>query len=349
MSEPTVCVMIASPLEPEHVATIRRTLPSHVELLYEPTLLPPTRYTGDHGGPPTFRRTPEQEQRWQEMAASADIAFDFPYTDRPPHTCAPNLKWVQTTSAGVGQLAARLAITPGQIIITTASGVHARPLAEFVFMVLLMAVKDHQRLAAGQRAHHWERFCADELSGKTLAIIGPGKIGQEVARIGRCFDMRPVALGRERRPERAAQTGVDRLFTRDELPEMLSMADALVICAPHTPETENIMDRAAFDALKPGVILVNIGRGQLVDEEAMLEKLRDGTIRLAGLDVFRTEPLPADSPFWDLPNIIINPHSASTSIHENGRIIEIFVHNLACFLDGRFDAMRNVLDVERMY
>lgn len=349
MSEPTVCMMIASPLEPEHVATIRRALPSHVELLYEPALLPPTRYIGDHVGPPTFRRTPEQEQRWQEMAASADIAFDFPYTDRPPHTCVPNLKWVQTTSAGVGQLAARLEIKPGQMIVTTASGVHARPLAEFVFMVLLMAVKAYTRLATEQQARHWERFCADELSGKTLTIIGPGKIGQEVARIGRCFGMRPVALGRDSRPGRATQIGVDRLFTRDELLKMLSMADALVICAPHTPETENIMDRAAFDALKPGVILVNIGRGQLVDEEAMLVKLRDGTIRLAGLDVFRTEPLPANSPFWDLPNVIVNPHSASTSVHENGRIVEVFIHNLACFLDGRFDEMRNVLDIERMY
>jgi phosphoglycerate dehydrogenase-like enzyme len=109
------------------------------------------------------------------------------------------------------------------------------------------------------------------------------------------------------------------------------------------------MDRAAFDALKPGVILVNIGRGQLIDEDAMLDKLRDGTIRFAGLDVFRTEPLPAESPFWSLPNVLINPHSASTSIHENARIVEIFVHNLHCFLDGRPGDMRNVLDIARMY
>jgi phosphoglycerate dehydrogenase-like enzyme len=130
---------------------------------------------------------------------------------------------------------------------------------------------------------------------------------------------------------------------------MLGEADALVLCAPHTPETENIMDRAAFDALKPEVILVNIGRGQLIDEAAMLDRLRDGTIRFAGLDVFRTEPLPVDSPFWDLPNVLINPHSASTSIHENARIVEIFVHNLQCFLDGRPNEMRNILDITRMY
>ena len=341
--------MIASPLEPEHIETIRQRLPSGVTVIHEPSLYPPMRYVADHHGPPAFRRTPEQERDWQELAASADIAFDFPYLNRHPRTYAPQLKWVQTTSAGVGQLAPRLGLSPGDLIVTTASGIHARPLAEFVFLVLLSAVKDQRRLVAEQREHHWERFCADELSGKTMAIIGPGKIGQEVARIGRCFDMVPVGLGRDNRPERAAELGMERLFTRDQLIDMVQLADVLIICAPHTLETENMMDRAAFEALKPCVILVNIGRGQLVDEDAMLDKLRDGTIQLAGLDVFREEPLPADSPFWDLPNVMISPHSASTSTRENGRIVDLFTYNLSCFAEGRVDQMRNVLDIERMY
>lgn len=346
---PSLKVMIASPLEAEHVEVIKQNLPQDADLLYEPSLFPPTRYVADHHGPTDFQRTPEQERRWQEMAASADIAFDFPYSDRHPREYAPHLKWIQTTSSGVGQAATRLGIAPRDLLITTASGVHARPLTEFVFLVLLMAVKSAAHIESEQRAHHWERFCADELSGKTLAIIGPGRVGQEVARIGRSFDMHPVALARDSRPERAAEIGVDRLYGRDELHDMLGHADALVICAPHTPDTENIMDRFAFNALKPGVILVNIARGQLIDEDAMLEKLRDGTIKFAGLDVFRTEPLPTDSPFWDLPNVIVSPHSASTSTRENGRIVEIFIHNLRCFLDGRLDEMRNVLDIERMY
>jgi phosphoglycerate dehydrogenase-like enzyme len=130
---------------------------------------------------------------------------------------------------------------------------------------------------------------------------------------------------------------------------MLGSAVAVVLCAPHTPETEYFLDRAAFDALRPGVVFVNIGRGQLIDEAALLDKLRDGTIRFAGLDVFRTEPLPPDSPFWDLPNVLINPHSASTSDRENRRIADIFIHNLHCFVEGRINEMQNVLDVERMY
>lgn len=348
MSVDRTRVMIASPLEPEHVETIRRVDP-RVDVLYEPDLLPQIRYIADHDGDPTFQRSPEQDRRWREIAARADIAFDFPCWDQPPRDYAPNLRWVQTTSAGVGQLVTRLGIGPDELLVTTASGVHARPLAEFAMMVMLMAVKNHAEMARQQRERGWDRFCGDELAGKTLAIIGPGRIGQEVARLARSFDMRPVALARDARPGRHAELGVDRVYGRDELHAMLGEADALVLCAPHTPETENIMDAAAFAALKPGVILVNIGRGQLVDEDAMLAKLRDGTIRFAGLDVFLNEPLPVDSPFRDLPNVLISPHSASTSIRENDRIVGIFTHNLRCFLDGHLGDMRNVLDIARMY
>lgn len=342
-------VMIASPLEAEHVARIRREMPVGVELIYEPTLLPPTLYTGDHDGPDDFQRTPEDERRWWELIATADALYDFPARDRHPHTYAPQLKWVQTTSAGVGQRVARAGIQPGELIVTTASGVHARPLAEFVFLTLLVAVKQQDRLAGDQRAHHWERFCSDELTGKTLAIIGPGRIGREVARIARVFDMTPVALARDNRPERAAELGVDRLYAREELRDVLAIADAVVLAAPHTPETENLFDRAAFAALKRGTIFVNIGRGSLVDEDALLDALQDGTIRFAGLDVFRTEPLSTDSPFWELPNVLVSPHSASTTTFENERIVEIFLHNLRCFAEGRPAEMRNVLDIARMY
>lgn len=342
-------VMIASPLESEHVETIRKHMPSNSELIYEPDLYPPTRYVADHHGPSDFSRSPEQERRWRELVAGADVLFDFPYSGRHPHSYAPNLKWIQTTSAGVGQAVHNMGIKPGDLLITTASGVHARPLTEFVFLTLLMAVKEFPRLQKEQQSHRWERFCSDELSGKTLAIIGAGRIGREIARVGRVFDMIPVALTRDARPERASELGVERLYSRDELHDLLRVADALVLCAPHTPETENLLGPAEFAALKPGAIFINIARGALVDEQALLDALRDGTIQFAAFDVFRTEPLPAESPFWDLPNVLIDPHSAGTSSRENGRITEIFVHNLSCFAEGRIDAMRNVLDIERMY
>lgn len=342
-------VMIATPLETEHVERIRREAPAGVEVIYEPELLPPTRYTADHNGVDGFGHTPAQARRWAELLASADILFDFPPGGRHPREASPNAGWIQTTSAGVGRAAATMGIRPGELIITTASGIHARPLTEFVFMVLLMVVKEYDRLRDDQAARRWVRFCSDELSGKTIAIVGPGRIGREVARVARCFDMIPIATARDCRPERAAELGVERLYSRDDLHEMLGAADAVVLSAPHTPETENIMDRAAFDALQPGVVFINIGRGPLVDEAALLEKLRDGTIRFAGLDVFRTEPLPPDAPFWGLPNVLINPHSASTSDRENGRIVDIFLYNLHCYVSGRSGEMRNVLDIERMY
>jgi phosphoglycerate dehydrogenase-like enzyme len=106
---------------------------------------------------------------------------------------------------------------------------------------------------------------------------------------------------------------------------------------------------AEFAVLKKGAIFINIARGQLIDEQALLDALQDGTVSFAGLDVFRTEPLPPDSPFWDMPNVLVNPHSASTSHWENGRITDIFIHNLTCFAEGRISDMRNVLDIERMY
>jgi phosphoglycerate dehydrogenase-like enzyme len=118
---------------------------------------------------------------------------------------------------------------------------------------------------------------------------------------------------------------------------------------PHTPETEGMIGAAEIAAMKPGVVLVNIARGAVIDEGAMLDALRSGQIAFAGLDVFREEPLPPDSPFWDLPNVIVNPHSASTATSENGKITEIFVRNLRCYLDGEFAKMTPVLDKARLY
>lgn len=347
-----VNVFITSPLEVEHVDRIRSVAPDRVDVVYAPDLYPPTRYVADHHGPTDFRRSANDERRWRDLLQKAEVLWDFPGIDRDGpgiQELAPRLRWVQTTSAGVGPLVARLGLTDSDVTVTTASGVHARPLAEFVFMALLTHVKELPRLQSDQRAHRWERFCSDELDGKTLAVVGPGKIGRQVAALGRAFGMRVLGLGRSGGVARARELGFDELHTRSGLVAMLAQADAIVLCTPHTPETEGMFDRAAFQAMKPGVMFVNISRGQVVDEAALLDALRDGTVAFAALDVFRTEPLPADSPFWDLPNVLINPHSASTAYSENGKIAEIFCHNLRCYLDGRVGEMRNVLDKQRLY
>ena len=345
-------IFITSPLESEHVERLRAVDPERVKVIYEPDLYPPTRYIGDHNGVAGFTLNEEQQARWDANLKRADIFFDFPGGSLQGEMmldAAPNLKWVQTTSAGVGQMIVRMGLQDSDLIVTTASGVHAGPLAEYVFMVLLNQVKDMNLIRQGREDRSWIRYCTDELDGKTMAIVGAGKIGRRVAGIARAFGMRTLATARTVTPGRAAELGVDALYGPDQLHEMLGQADAVVLCVPHTPDTEDMIDASAIAAMKDGVMLVNIARGQVVDEDALLAALQSQKIGFAALDVFRSEPLPPDSPFWDLPNVLISPHSASTGYGENGRITDIFCHNLRCYLDGRLDDMRNVLDKELMY
>jgi phosphoglycerate dehydrogenase-like enzyme len=335
-------VLIASPLEPEHIARIRAVDP-RIELLHDAELLPTPRYVSDHTGPATTR-TPEQEARFVAMLGRAEVAFDFDRAHlRDLAAVAPRLRWVQSTSAGIGQMVRRVGLDKTDIVLTTASGVHARPLADFCLMAMLMFAKDYPRMERDKRAKRWERYCGEELTGKTLAIIGLGRIGQEVARHGRRMDMRVVGMRRSD----AVVDGIDKLYTRDELRAMLAATDFLVLAAPHTPETEGIVGASEIAALKRGAVVINIGRGQLIDEAALIRALQDGHLAGAALDVFEKEPPPPDSPLWDMPNVIISPHSASTVTQENARITELFCDNLRRYLSGR--PLRNVLDAERLY
>jgi phosphoglycerate dehydrogenase-like enzyme len=312
--------------------------------------MPPTRYQGDHNGPGDWPGFESRRNEWHSLLKRADILWDFPtHEDLGVLELSPNLRWVQTSSAGVGQYVKRLGLQDSDLIVTTASGVHGEALTEFVFAALLYHAKWIGQLKTWQQQHHWERYCSGELSGQTLAIIGTGRIGRETARIGRAFGMTVWGMAATYDPARASSLGVDRLFARHELREMLAGADAVVLCTPHTAETEDMIGAEEVASFKPGVVLVNIARGLVIDENAMIAALRDGRIALAALDVFRTEPLPTDSPLWDLPNVIVNPHSASTAPSENGKITDIFIRNLRAFLDGRYDEMSPVLDKHRLY
>jgi phosphoglycerate dehydrogenase-like enzyme len=345
-----VTVMIASPLESEHATAIATAFPDRVELIYRPELMPPMRYVADHNGDPAWRRTPAQQREWHALLARAEVLWDFAAKENQgPLALSPNLRWVQTTSAGVGQYVKSLGLQGSDIIVTTASGIHARPLAEFVFAALLFHTKRLAHLQAEQRAHRWERYCARELTGQIMAIVGPGRIGREIARIARCFGMAVWAMPRHHDPARAGTLGADRLFAHDDLREMLTGADCVVLCVPHTPETEGMIGRAELEMLKPDAILVNIARGVVIDEDALIDTLREGRIGLAALDVFRTEPLPADSPLWDMPNVLINPHSASTADSENAKLTKRFITNLGHYLSGDYDQMAPILDKERLY
>jgi phosphoglycerate dehydrogenase-like enzyme len=343
-------IMITSPLESEYVERIVAAEPERVEVIYRPDLMPPVRYQGDHNGPSDWPGFETRREEWRSLLKRADILWDFPtHEDIGVFELSPKVRWVQTSSAGVGQYVKRLGLQDSDLIVTTASGVHGEPLAEFVFAALLYHVKWFAQLKAWQERHQWERYCSGELTGKTLAVIGTGRIGREIARIGHAFGMTIWGMAATYDPTRAASLGVDRLFARDELKDMLAGADAVVLSTPHTADTEDMIGAEEIAAMKPGIVLVNIARGLVIDENAMIAALRDGRIAFAALDVFRTEPLPTDSPLWDLPNVLINPHSASTAPSENGKITDLFIRNLRHFLDGRYDEMSPVLDKHRLY
>src|SRR5438445_9577507 len=194
MPEPLV-VLIAAPFEPEHVERIRAVDP-RIELLHDPALLPRPRYVSDHAGAPTTR-TPKQEARFLEMLGRAEVLFDFPsghVRDLP--AVAPRLRWLQSTSAGIGQMVKRVGLDQTAITFTTASGVHARPLADFCLMAMLMFAKNYVWMERDKRARRWERYCGEELTGKTLAVVGLGRVGQAVAQHGKQMQMRVVGMKR---------------------------------------------------------------------------------------------------------------------------------------------------------
>jgi len=339
-----VTVLIASYLEPEHAQRMAGV--PGARIVYEPDLLPAPRYTADHHGAP-LRRADGEERRWRDLLAQAEVTFDFDYTNLDRLTeFAPRLRWVQATSAGIGPLLVRTGLIHSPITFTTASGIHAVPLAEFVLMAMLWFAKGGPRMIQDQAAHHWERTCARELRGATVGLIGLGGVGAEVARACRAVGLRVVATKRTPAGPGANEV-VDRLVPPSQISALLRLADVLVLAVPQTPQTAGLIGRAELELLPPGAILINIARGAVVDERAMIDALRSGRLAGAALDVFAEEPLPESSPLWDMPNVLISPHSASTVDTENAKLTELFCDNLERYLRGA--QLRNVFDRARLY
>jgi phosphoglycerate dehydrogenase-like enzyme len=342
-----VQVLIASPLEAELAARIQAADP-RAEVVFAPELLPPARYPADHRGDPGFRLDAAGEARWRELLGRAEVLFGIPGDSAEALAEVvnglPELRWVHATSAGAGEQVRRAGLAPEaleRVAVTTSSGVHAVPLAEFAILGLLAVAKDLPRLVADQRAKAWPEIREPfrELHGQTLFLVGLGEIGREVARLGKAMGMRTVGFRRSKGPP---PEFVDEVHGPDRLAELAGRADAMVVSLPLTEQTAGLVDRATIDRLPPGCIFVNIGRGGVVDEPALIDALRDRRIAGAALDVFATEPLPADSPLWTLPNVLVTPHSAALSARENERIVELFCDNLRRYLDGR--PLRNVVE-----
>lgn len=346
-------VFVSTYFEPEEIARLQNEVAGRgLNLIYHGDWLPKATFPAQHDH--NLKLTAEQEKIWIADLAQTDIMLDFELLTIErwlPEKLVPRLGWLQTTSAGVGQIIARAGLQNSELIVTTASGLHAGPLAEYAMLGLLMWSKEFSMTHRQQSEKIWRKYATDELPGKTLAIIGPGKIGREIARLAKAFGMYVLAAPSRLEGRSPDDYNADELFATDKaaLQAALSRSDALVLAMPHTPATERMIGPDEFAALRPGGYFINVARGKVVEEGALLAALQSGHLAGAALDVFETEPLPDDSPLWAMPNVYLTPHSASTVYRENERVIDLFLHNLDLFLAGRSSEMQNILDKSRMY
>ncbi len=261
----------------------------------------------------------------------------------------PRLAWVHSATAGVERLltveAAGRALT-----ITNARGVFSEPIAEYTMMMILAVVRRLPELLELQRERTWQPLPARELRQVTIGIVGFGSIGRAVARGAIAFGARVIATRRD--PGRVdvgdpVPEGIHRILSHEQLPELLAESDFVVLALPLTPDTDRLMDARRLSQMKRGAWLINVARGRLVDQSALLRALRVGQLGGAVLDTLWEEPLPANSPLWDVPGLIITPHTSWSSGRVLDRSIELFCENLARYRQGR--PLLNVVDPEAGY
>ena len=260
------------------------------------------------------------------------------------------LRWVHAPAAGIAHLLYPEFVA-SSIILTNSRGVSARTIAEHV-MGLTLALARQLHVAARRQADHvWafneisENGRSVTLFGRHMGIVGLGSIGREVALLASAFGMH--VAGTRRRKDQPLPAGVERVLAPGQLCELLGWSDVVVLATPLTAGTERLIDAAAIDAMKPHAMLVNVGRGKLIDDPHLIDALRAGRIGGAALDVFAPEPLPADSPYWDLPNVIVTPHISSAAEDYWPPVVGLFADNLRRFERG--EALVNVVDKEAGY
>jgi phosphoglycerate dehydrogenase-like enzyme len=253
---------------------------------------------------------------------------------------SPGLRWISVGGSGTDHLGGW---DPARLTVTNAAGVAAEVMAEYVVGGLLHFTLGLDAFGRDQRRQAWKPGTVAPLQGRRLAILGLGKSGQAVARLAKAVGLAVTGI----RAHPAATPNVDRVAPMSELHAVLAAADCVAVCLPLSAATRGLLDAAAFAALKPGAILVDISRGGVVQQAALVEALRTGILRGAMLDVFETEPLPADNPLWTLENVIVTPHSSSVYVGWETRAMEMFCDNLDRWQRGV--ALENVVDPARGY
>lgn len=350
MSDNRLKVFVCTPLTDEHAALIT-SLEPRIDLVLEQELLPPMRWAGDHEGDPAFVRTPEQQARFEQLCDEAEALYGIP--DTKPAQLArtvranPALRWVHTMAAGGGSQVKASGLSLDEMApveFTTSAGAHADTLAEFAVFGVFAGAKDLPRLQQLQRDKVWAtRWAMKQISQMTVLVVGMGNIGRRTAEKFAALGARVIGVNRSVREV----PGVEHVFPSSDLATVVSQADAIVNTLPQALDTDKLISREVFANVKPGTIFASTGRGTCVDEEALIEALQDGRVGFAALDVFAVEPLPADSPLWELPNVVVSPHTGALNPEEDRLIAEMFAANATRLLDGQ--PLINAIDRVNFY
>jgi phosphoglycerate dehydrogenase-like enzyme len=251
---------------------------------------------------------------------------------------APRLKWIQSLATGVDHFLRCPSLKPG-VLITSGRGIHGPPMREQVIYMMMGVSRDVVRAVGDQKAHFWERRLWSTLHGKTAVIAGTGIVGSAIGEALRALGMHVIGVSRTPRRE----AGFNEMIATDKLADAAARADYLINMLPASADNLDIFDAKIFAAMKPSAYYISAGRGQTVDEDALLAVLRERKIAGAALEVFKTEPLPPDSLFWDLPNVFILPHIGGYVVEYEDFVMPLVIDNMRKFLAGRASEMQNIV------
>ncbi|MFC7431066.1 MULTISPECIES: D-2-hydroxyacid dehydrogenase [unclassified Agrococcus] len=335
---------------PEALCERLEALEPRIEVVRDVEAVPPAASIGEWARPARPERSEAQRAAWRATLAGCDALFGVPGSPAELASvlaASGSVRWVHTMAAGGGsqvKAAGLDAETLERVTFTTSAGVHGAPLAEWAVLGVLAGAKDVPRLERQRRERSWDDgWAMRHVEDMTVLVVGLGGIGTQVA--ARLGALGATIWGTTRTGQ--AVPHVDRLVPADDLAEAASQVDAIVLTLPGTARTEGLVGDAVLAGVRPGTILVNVGRGTVVDEDALVRALDDGRIGYAALDVTAVEPLPQHSPLWSHERVLLSPHTAALHEEEPARIVALFADNARRLLDG--EPMRNVVDTVEFY
>ena len=357
MLEDKINVTIVLPMPPELIERVR-SVSDRLDVTY----LTKTQRHVYREGRPLWAGYPEEpigdeetedeaRARLNEVLKHTHILLSNPIVPDDILERAPEVRMVQLTSAGADRLIDSELARSDRAKLVTASGLHATPISEYVIGAMIAFAKGFPRAMQGQQERTWRPFLAKELEGSTVAVLGLGNIGRRVAELSKALGMRVIGMRRsaDRRMtgEEAGETCFDEMLPTNDLFYALGEADYIVLAMPLTDDSRHMIGEEQLRAMKPSAVIVNIARGAVIDQEALVRALKEGRIAGAALDVTDPEPLPPDNDLWTAPNVMITPHISGGTPRYMDRAIDIFVDNLQRYVADR--ELRNVVDPSRGY